>query len=99
VPVITSRITIRGVKSDMPLLSDRGEGYRVHHRDGLSHVTAERRFSISNHRQTLREAGCRSFLADLTADTPRDWARIVDACRRGLPLEGTSEFNFTAGLV
>jgi putative protease len=99
VPVITSRITIRGVKSDMPLLSDRGEGYRVHHRDGLSHVTAERRFSITQYRQALREAGCRSFLADLTADSPREWGRILDACRRGAPIEGTSEFNFSAGLV
>jgi putative protease len=99
VPVITSRITIRGVKSDLPLQSDRGEGYRVSHRDGLSHVVAERRFAITQQRQFLREAGCRSFLVDLTADPPRDWGRILDACRRGIPLEGTSEFNFTAGLV
>jgi putative protease len=99
VPVITSRIAIRGVKSDMPLLSDRGEGYRVHHREGLSLVTAERRFAISQYRQELREAGCSSFMADLSADSQREWGRILEACRRGIPLPGTSEFNFAAGLV
>lgn len=99
VPVITSRIIIKGVKSDAPVVSDRGDGYLVSVREGLSTITADKRFSICHYRHQLREAGCTSFEIDLSLETPRDRLNILDACRRGVQIAGTTEFNFIAGLV
>jgi len=71
----------------------------VTHRDGLTSVTADRRFSISGSRRRLRDLGCTSFIADLSAEQGEGRKRILDACIRGTALEGTSEFNFDMGLV
>lgn len=99
VPVITSKILIKGVRSDSPVVSDRGDAYTVTTRDGLTTVTADRRFSLTARRRRLREMGCVSFVADLSAETGEERKRILDACVRGTAIEGTSEFNFTMGLV
>lgn len=99
VPVITTRIAIKGVKGDSPLVSDRGDAYTVAVRDGLTTVTAERRFSLSGYRRRLREMGCASFVADLSAETGEGRKRVLEACIRGAAIEGTSEFNFVMGLV
>jgi len=99
VPVITSKIVIKGVRGDSPLVSDRGDAYTVTHRDGLTSVTADRRFSITGSRRRLRDLGCTSFIADLSAEQGEGRKRILDACIRGTVLEGTSEFNFDMGLV
>jgi len=99
VPVITSKIAIKGVRADSPVMSDRGDAYTVTARDGLTTVTADRRFAISGYRRRLRDMGCSSFEADLSLE-PGDVRRLVlDACIRGMPIEGTSEFNFTMGLT
>jgi putative protease len=99
VPVITSKIAIRGVKSDAPLLSDRGEGYEVTVRDGLTVVTPTRRFSLTGFRGKLQEMGCALFVIDLGQVAREDRPRVLDAFRRGAELPGTTEFNFTMGLV
>jgi len=99
VPVITSKIRIRDVKGDAPLLSDRGEGYRVTMRDGLSVVSATKPFSLTRFRKRLRELGCWSFVVDLSALPRQEWPRVLDAFARGSALEEASEFNFTMGLV
>jgi putative protease len=87
------------VKGDSPLVSDRGDAYTVTVRDGLTIVTAERRFSLSGTRRRLREMGCSSFVADLSAETGEGRKRVLDACIRGAAIEGASEFNFDMGLV
>ena len=99
VPVITSKIHIKGVRSDSPLVSDRGDEYTVSSRDGLTTVTADRRFAISGYRKRLRDSGCGSFVADLSGETGENRKRVLDACLRGASIEETSEFNFTAELV
>ncbi len=99
VPAITSKIAIKGVKSDAPLVSDRGDAYRVTVKDGLSVVTPERRFSLTAYRGKLQEIGCGSFVIDLTCAPRDEWPRILDAFARGKELPGTSEFNFVMGLV
>jgi putative protease len=99
VPVITSKIVIKGVRSDSPLVSDRGDAYTVTTRDGLTTVTADRRFSLTGNRRRLREMGCSSFVADLSGETGEARKRVLDACIRGAAIDGTSEFNFTMGLV
>jgi putative protease len=99
VAAITTKITVKGVKGDVPLVSDRGEGYRVTVKDGLTTITPEKSFSITQHRGRLVEMGCSSFIIDLTA-TPRErWPSVLDAFIRGKELAGTSEFNFVMGLV
>ncbi len=99
VPVITSKIIIKGVRSDSPLVSDRGDAYTVTNRDGLTTVTADRRFAISGYRRRLRDTGCNTFIADLSGEAGEARKRVLDACIRGAAIEGTSEFNFTTELL
>lgn len=99
VPVITTKIAIKGVRADSPVVSDRGDAYTVTARDGLTTVTADRRFAITGQRRRLRDLGCSSFEADLSLESGDGRKRLLDACIRGMGLEGTSEFNFTMGLT
>ena len=99
VPLITSKIRIRDVKSDAPVVSDRGEGYTVAVRDGLSVVTSTRPFALTGFKRRLQEMGCGSFVADLSQLPQQEWLRVLDAFARGTSLPDTSEFNFTLGLV
>jgi putative protease len=99
VPVITSKIKIRDVKSDAPVVSDRGDGYTVAFRDGLSVITPTRPFALTGFKRRLQEMGCGSFVVDLSALPQKEWPRVLDAFARGAALPETSEFNFTMGLV
>lgn len=99
VPVITSKIAIKGVRADSPVVSDRGDAYTVTVRDGLTTVSADRRFAISGYRRRLRDMGCSSFEADLSLEAGDVRRQVLDACIRGVSIEGTSEFNFTMGLT
>ncbi len=99
VPAITSKIAIKGVKGDAPVVSDRGDAYTVSVKDGLTVVMPDRRFSIMAHRGRLQEMGCGAFEIDLTSAPRDDWSRILEAFSRGKEFPGTSEFNFVMGLV
>ena len=99
VPAITSKIAIKGVKGDAPLLSDRGDGYRVTTKDGLTLVTPTTPFSLTAFRERLEQAGCSSFVIDLTQVPPNERQRVLEAFARGTELAGTSPFNFIMGLV
>jgi len=99
VPVITSKIAIKGVKADAPILSDRGDGYRVTIRDGLTVVTATTPFALTGFRERLQGMGCTSFVIDLGQTPAEQWPRILDAFARGCELPGSSPFNFAMGLV
>jgi putative protease len=99
VPAITSKIAVKGVRSDASVLSDRGDGYSVAVREGLTVVTPERMFSLTAFRGRLQEMGCATFVIDLTAATREEWPQILDAFSRGKELAGTTEFNFLMGLV
>jgi putative protease len=99
VPVITSKIKIRDVKSDAPVVSDRGEGYTVAVRDGLSVITSTRPFALTGFKRRLQEMGCGSFVVDLSALPQKEWPRVLDAFAKGAAIPETTEFNFTMGLV
>jgi putative protease len=88
IPAITSKIAIKSVKNDTPVLSDRGDGYRVTTRDGLTQITPTKRFSLTQFRDRLQAMGCGSFIVDLLS---------AYAGARELP--ETSPFNFLQGLV
>lgn len=99
VPAITSKIRIKDVRNDVPVLSDRNDGYRVTTRDGLTIITPTTMFSLTAFRSKLREMGCASFIIDLSQTPPLEQGKIINAFNRGLELPGTSDFNFNRGLV
>ena len=97
--MITTKIRIKDVKGDAPIVSDRGEGYLATARDGLTVITPATPFSLTGFRRRLQEMGCGSFVVDLSQLPQQEWPRVLDAFARGTALPDTSEFNFTMGLV
>jgi putative protease len=100
VALITSRIPIRNVRSDTPVVSDRSEGYRVDSRSGLSVVTPENDFSLIGRLNELQDLGCGHFTADISHLGPfsEGGKKVLDALRRDTPVPGTSLFNYESGL-
>jgi U32 family peptidase len=99
VPVITSKITIKDIKGEAPLTSDRGDIYPVKVKDRLTVVNAQTPFSLMQYRNELRQLGCGSFALDLSHLQPEERERALEAFRKGASVQGSSEFNYTAGLV
>jgi len=99
VPVITSKIAIKEIKGEAPLSSDRGDLYGVKVKDHLTVVTAQTPFALTQYRNELRQLGCSSFLLDLAHLQPGERDRALEAYRKGLGVQGASEFNYSAGLV
>ena len=101
VPLITSRIPLRGVRADNPVVSDRGEQYRVEQRGGLSVLSSETDFSLLGQLPALLQAaGAERMIVDLShlgAFSPRG-RQVLEAWRRGQELPGTSAFNFFGNL-
>jgi putative protease len=100
VALITSRIPIRNVRSDTPVVSDRGDGYRVDSRSGLSVVTPENDFSLIGRLGELQSLGCGRFTADLSHLGPfsEGGKRVLDALRRDTSVPGTSIFNYESAM-
>jgi len=98
-PVMTTKIRIKDVHSNIPLHSDRGEAYTVTTRDGLQTISAATPFCLTARHNELRNKGCSSFLIDLR-QAPRDsWGDIIAAFKSGREIPGTTEFNYAAELV
>lgn len=98
--LITSRIKINGVKSDAPLISDRGDEYRVFNKGGLSVLQSQNDFSLCSEIPRLQEMGCSGYLVDIShlgafSDEGR---RVLEAARGRADLPGTSTFNFNSGI-
>lgn len=96
VPLITSRIPIKGVRSDSPVLSDRGDAYRVEGRGGLTTISAETDFSLLGQQGEIQQLGIGRMQLDLShlgPFSPRGKA-VLEAWKRGQELPGTSRFNF-----
>ncbi|HWI40420.1 MAG TPA: U32 family peptidase [Verrucomicrobiae bacterium] len=99
VPLISSRIAIRGVREESPLVSDRGDAYRVSARRGMTTVTAARQLSLTQHRERLRRSGCSSFVLDLSGTRPECRKQVLEAFARGGEIPDTSSFNYATRLV
>jgi putative protease len=98
-PVMTTKIRIKDVHSNIPLRSDRGEAYTVTTRDGLQTISAATPYSLTTRHNELRSRGCGSFLIDLR-QAPRDaWSDIIAAFKSGREIPGTTEFNYAAELI
>ncbi len=101
IPLITSRIHIKGVRSDRPVVSDRDEKYIVQSRGGLTTISSETDFSLIGHLAELRAMGAERFVVDLAhvgAFSPRG-KQILAAYAEDRPPAQTSSFNFERELV
>jgi putative protease len=99
--LMVSRIPLKGVKTERPLVSDRGEGYRVTQRGGLTSVRPEQDFSLLGYLHELRAAGCGRFLAELAHVGPFSPAgrQVLAALVKDQPLAGASPFNYLLGMT
>jgi len=100
VPLITSRILIKGVRGDTPVVSDRGDAYRVVKTGEVSVLTSETDFSLLGRLGELQAMGCVRYnveLAHLGPFSPKG-RQVMEALKKGHPVAGTSLFNFEAGV-
>jgi putative protease len=96
VPLIVSRIPVRAVRADQPVLSDRGDAYRVQSRGGLTVLSSETDFSLLGRLRELQDMGCGRFTVDLSHLGPfsKQGKEVMEAVRRDSPITGTSTFNY-----
>jgi putative protease len=100
-PMMISRIPLPGVKADRPVVSDRGEAYRIDNRTGLTIVRPEQDFSLLGHLGALQQMGCRRFVVDLShlGISSAESGQVLSAFRRDMSLPETSSFNFLQEMV
>lgn len=100
VPLITSRIALRGLRSDSPVLSDRGDAFRVIQRRGLTVVQSDSDFSLMGYLAELAAMGCANLVVELRHIGPFSpgGKRVLEALRQDQPLPDTSPFNFERGM-
>jgi putative protease len=100
VPLITSRIAIRGLRTGSHVLSDRGDSYRIDQRGGLTQVSSDCDFSLLGRLEELQNMGCGRFIVDLSHLGPFSPAgkQVLEALRRGQGIPGTSLFNYETGM-
>lgn len=98
-PVMTTKIRMKDVHSNIPLHSDRGEEYNVTTRDGLQTIHAAPPFSLAARHNELRHKGCGSFLIDLRQADREGWPGIIAAFRSGSAIPGATEFNYATELI
>lgn len=99
IDVMATRVKIKEINSGAPLQSDRGEGYRIRGRDGLTEISAATPFSLIGRLADLRRMGCHSFLLDLSATAPVERSEIMQAFRADRMIPNTTIFNFERGLA
>jgi len=100
VPLITSRIPIKGVRGDTPVVSDRGDAYRVHKSGDLTVLTSETDFSLLGRLGELQGIGCGRFtleLGHLGPFSPKG-KQVMEALKKGQALPGTTLFNYESGM-
>jgi len=99
--LMVSRIPLKGLKPDRPLVSDRGDAYRVIQRGGMTTVRPEQDFSLCGHLGELRARGCSRFLVELAHVGPfsQIGRQVLTAVARDQVLPGTSPFNYLLGMT
>ncbi len=100
VPLLTSRVRIKQIRSDNPVLSDQGDAYRVQQRQGLTWLNSETDFSFIANMTELEYNGCHNFIADLSHLGPfsQRGKQVLEALRRGVDPSNISKFNFESEL-
>jgi len=100
-PVMLSRIPIRGVRPGSVLRAEGGEGYRVFQRHELTEVLAEQDFSLLGHLGELKRMGCARIIADLShcGAMSAKGKQALAALVADHALPETTPFNFQRGLA
>ena len=100
-PMMVSRIPLRSVKPEHPLVSDRDEAYRVDNRSGLTVLRPEQDFSLIGHLSELQKMGCSRFVVDLAhlGSTSAEGRRVLAAYGQDATLSGTSTFNYLQEMI
>jgi len=100
-PMMTSRIPLRGVKSEHPMVSDRDEAYRIDNRAGLTVIRPEQDFSLIGHLGELQQMGCSRFVVDLAhlGAASAEGRRVLAAFEQDESLSGRSSFNYLQEMV
>ena len=96
VPLLTSRIKIKNLRSDSPVVSDRGDMFAVNNRQGLTWLQSGTDFSFIGNLAELENSGCHRFIIDLShvgPFSPRG-KQVIDGLRRGYDPPDTSKFNY-----
>ena len=100
-PILLSRIPIKGLRPGTVLYSDREQGFRVLQHQGLTEVIGERDFSLSGQLARLQAQGARHLLADLShcGATSAKGRQVLAALAADQPLPNTVSFNYRRGLA
>ncbi len=96
VPLLTSRIKIKNLRSDSPVVSDRGDAFAVNNRQGLTWLQSGTDFSFIGNLAELESFGCHQFVVDVShigPFSPRG-KQVLDALRRGYDPPDISKFNY-----
>ena len=99
-PLLTSRIKIKNVRADNPVLSDRDDAFRVQQRQGLTCLSSETDFSFIANIPELESFGCHNFVVDLSHLGPfsQGGKQVLEATRQCYDPPGRSKFNYERGL-
>jgi len=99
-PLLVSRIRLRELRADTPVESERGEGYRVRHEDGLLVLRSAEDFSLIGRLRELATLGLHRYTVDLSHARTNDPTvrRILDGLRHDQPVPGTRSFNYLGTL-
>ncbi|MEN8134649.1 MAG: DUF3656 domain-containing protein [Thermodesulfobacteriota bacterium] len=100
IPLMTSRIPLRGIKSGSRLFSDKGDSLQLTTDHGLTVLTGSADFSLLEHLTELQASGCNRLHIDLAHCGPFSvkGRAVLNALANGENLQGTTAFNFERGL-
>ncbi len=100
-PILLSRIPVRGVRPGGLVRSDREDGYRLFIHDGITEVVAEEDFSLLGRLVELGAMGIGRLVVDLRrCGVASVRGRAVLAALAGNSrLDGTTSFNYERGLT
>ncbi len=100
VPLLRSRIEIRQLKGGHPVVSDRGDAYRVQQRQGVTSLDSLTDFSFLAEQSELQSFGCHNFVVDLShlgAFSARG-KEVLEAFSRRVDPSDCSKFNYRQGM-
>lgn len=100
-PVMLSRIPVRGVRPGSLLRAEGGEGYRVFQNHGLTEVLAEQDFSLLGRLAEIKAMGCGRIIADLShcGVMSVKGQQVLAALGADQSLPETTGFNYQRGLA
>lgn len=101
IPLVTSRIPLRGIPSGEQLEADTGDKIRIDSSTGLTVAYADHDFSLLGKLSELQTWGGNSFVIDLSASGAlgRQGQAVLAAAKNDQKVEGTTEFNYERGLM